>query len=209
MKAGDLFRNRKTGSTYRVVDPRVIDCTNATVGRDMVLYSSTIVPRSEMFVRDRDEFLKKFDPLHEFLSEQDGAGLRVCSKCGWEGYASLPIALDVHAADCWPAERRLGDLQAAQDKLCERLKGKPWLKGIGISPDVYPRIWVYVSDEAEASEIPDEVDGFPVGVRAVGAIRAAPDRPPPRSCNRHADCNRKPLGDPCCDDECCEECFGY
>lgn len=58
---------------------------------------------------------------------------------------------------------------------------------------------VQVGDGYETIEIPpaSPTEGAP-----------AARQPTKRSCNRHDDCSTKPKGDPCCTDDCCEDCFG-
>lgn len=48
--------NLKTGKTYLVVHTRVINCTNAQDGQEMVLYTDG----ENMFCRSSDEFKQKF-----------------------------------------------------------------------------------------------------------------------------------------------------
>ena len=60
-----VWRNLKTGDFYQVVDPRVIDCTNQRDGTTSVAYrdAGDLLPRVgfKMFVREREEFLMKFE----------------------------------------------------------------------------------------------------------------------------------------------------
>jgi hypothetical protein len=54
-----LYRNKKTGQLYRALR-EVLDCTNARDGTTAILYERA--QGSELaFVRERSEFLEKFE----------------------------------------------------------------------------------------------------------------------------------------------------
>lgn len=59
------YKHKKTGNIYSVfTKEQVVNCTNAQNGQDMVMYKS-IDDKSLsniIFVRERNEFLEKFEP---------------------------------------------------------------------------------------------------------------------------------------------------
>lgn len=56
VSVGHNVVHKKTGNIYHVVADDVIDCTNASNDRRMVLYSRD----GKMFVREYEEFKEKF-----------------------------------------------------------------------------------------------------------------------------------------------------
>lgn len=58
-----LYRNKKNGYLYRVYDS-VVDATNSTEGRIMILYGP-LDSDKPLFVRDRDEFREKFEKVDQ------------------------------------------------------------------------------------------------------------------------------------------------
>lgn len=56
-----MYRNKKTGDLYRVIDWGVIDATNGQEHRaEMILYENQ---EGQPFVRDEVEFLNKFEEV--------------------------------------------------------------------------------------------------------------------------------------------------
>lgn len=56
------FKHIKTGNIYKMIRDDVINCTNANDHQTMVLYKR---PGFEelIFVREKEEFYKKFEPI--------------------------------------------------------------------------------------------------------------------------------------------------
>ncbi len=54
------YRNKKNGRDYRVLNPdvKITDATNATEGREMILYCDQ---DNNFYVRERSEFERKFE----------------------------------------------------------------------------------------------------------------------------------------------------
>lgn len=55
------YRNKKTGGVYRLVAVNVTNTTNENDGQKMFLYQND---KSELFVRDENEFLEKFEKIN-------------------------------------------------------------------------------------------------------------------------------------------------
>jgi hypothetical protein len=52
-----FYRNIKTGDLYKVLDGSIMDATNATEGRMMVLYKDA---KGKKYTREEKEFGEKF-----------------------------------------------------------------------------------------------------------------------------------------------------
>jgi len=66
LKPGSIWRNKKRGVLYQVSNPVAIDCTNSRNGSVCVVYheAGELVPQ-ETYVRERAEFLEKFEHVSE------------------------------------------------------------------------------------------------------------------------------------------------
>lgn len=64
--------------------------------------------------------------------------------------------------------------RSARDKAVAMLHGEPWFVGAGLCelPGIGPAVAVRVLEENDIDNVPDEIDGFPTDVAAVGPIRA-------------------------------------
>ncbi|XDD48585.1 hypothetical protein AB3N60_19285 (plasmid) [Leptospira sp. WS39.C2] len=57
-----LFRHKKTGNLYLVIED-VKNCTNANDGQRMFYYCEYGKENPLKFVREKSEFLEKFEPV--------------------------------------------------------------------------------------------------------------------------------------------------
>lgn len=55
-----IWRHKKTENLYKVLG-KVLDCTNATEGRIMVVYTKDDTEKT--FAREENEFLEKFEVI--------------------------------------------------------------------------------------------------------------------------------------------------
>ncbi len=58
------YRHNKTGNIYQVTNDNAINATNERDGEEVVVYKN---PGGMVFVRNKDEFLKKFTEISTSL----------------------------------------------------------------------------------------------------------------------------------------------
>lgn len=62
MNTEHYYRHIKTGKIYRKFLLEIVDATNTTDGRQMILYQNS---NGDMFVREQEEFNAKFDLIDD------------------------------------------------------------------------------------------------------------------------------------------------
>jgi hypothetical protein len=60
IEVSDVYMHKKSGVLYRVVDLG-LDCTNSRDGTRVVIYRNYLDVQKPTFVRELDEFCKKFE----------------------------------------------------------------------------------------------------------------------------------------------------
>lgn len=64
----DLYKNKKTGKIYRMLDDSIINTTNAQNGQKMIEYAlekdfNSNFVTCQIFVREEKEFYEKFEEI--------------------------------------------------------------------------------------------------------------------------------------------------
>ena len=60
-----IYKHNKTGNLYFAINENVIDCTNSSNQREMVLYRKiNNFTTKDWYIRDKKEFLSKFTSIN-------------------------------------------------------------------------------------------------------------------------------------------------